>query len=123
MSKKQPWITNEILSRMNERSKLKQQSNKRDEYKELCREIQRQCRQAKEQYYNKICEELEDLDKKHNPKLYARIKDLQIRKPRAKAGLKNLEGKMLMTTQEIVDRWEEYVRNYTLKIDKVNNNQ
>ena len=106
MSKKQPWITNEILSRMNERNKLKQQSNKRDEYKELCREIQRQCRQAKEHYYNKICEELEDLDKKHNPKLYARVKDLQIRKPRAKAGLKNLEGKMLMTTQEIVDRWE-----------------
>ena len=65
-----------ILSRMNERSKLKEQSNKKDEYKELCREIQLMYRQAKEHYYNKICEELEDLDKKYNPKLYARIKDL-----------------------------------------------
>ena len=95
---------------MSERSKLKQQSNKRNEYKDLCREIQRQCRQAKEHYYNNLCEELEDLDKKHNPKLYARIKGLQIKKPHAKAGLKNQEGKMLMTTQDMLDRWEEYVR-------------
>ena len=34
-AKKQPWITTAILSRMSQRSKLKQQSNKRDEYKEL----------------------------------------------------------------------------------------
>ena len=41
--KKQPWITNEILSMMNERSKLKQQRSKRDEYRYICRDIQREC--------------------------------------------------------------------------------
>ena len=70
-TKMQSWLTSAILGRMSERSKLKQQSNMRDEYKELCREIKRQCRQAKEHYYNNLCEELEDLDKKHNAKLYA----------------------------------------------------
>ena len=32
---KQPWITIEILEKMNERSKLKQQSHRRDEYKNV----------------------------------------------------------------------------------------
>ena len=43
-------------------------------------------------------------------KLYARIKGLQIKKPHAKAGLRNQEGKILMTTQDMLDRWKEYVR-------------
>ena len=85
--KKQPWITTEILNRMNERSTLKQQNNKRDQYKKLCREIKRQCRLAKEKHCNKICKKLEDLDRKHSPKLYVRSGDLQLKKLYARARL------------------------------------
>lgn len=94
---------------MNERSKLKQQINNREEYKKLCREIQRQYRLAKENYYNRICKEFEDLDGKHDPKLYTRLKDLQLRKSYARAGLQSKEGKMLLTTQEVLDSWDEHV--------------
>ena len=48
--KKQPWITIKILEKMNEGSKLKQHSHRRDEYKNMCKEIQRECRQDKENY-------------------------------------------------------------------------
>ena len=104
--KNQPWITIEILSRMNERSKTettKQQNNKREEYKKVCRDIQRQCRLAQENYYNQIRKELEDLDRKQNPKLFTRIKYLQPKKPYARAGLQSKEGKALFTTQEVLD--------------------
>ena len=48
--KNQPWITIKILEKMNERSKLKQHSHRRDEYKNTYKEIQRECRQDKENY-------------------------------------------------------------------------
>ena len=95
---------------MKERSKPKQQSNERDEYEKLCWEMQCQCTLSKEKDYNKICEELEDIERKHNPKLYTGIKNLQLRKPYAKAGFKNKVDKILLTTQEMLDGWEEYVR-------------
>ena len=105
--KKQPWITIEMWSRMNEKSKLKTTNQQRGEYKESCREVQRQFRLPKETYYDRICKELEDQDRKHNPKLYTRTKDLQLRKPCDRTGLKSKEGKMLLTIQKVLYRWEE----------------
>ena len=75
----------------------------------MFREIQRQCRLAKENHYNQICNELEDLDRKHNPKLFNRIRNLQPKKPYSRVGLQYKEDKMLLATQEVLDRWAEYV--------------
>ena len=94
---------------MNEQSKIKNKSSK-DEYKKICRAIQKECRKAKEVYYNNICNELEDLDRKNNPKLFSVIKnELRQQKAQVRAGLKGSKGDLLMETADILTRWEEYV--------------
>ena len=45
------------------------------------------CRKAKSQYYNKICNEIESVDKSHNPKLYEKVKQLKPKKLRPEQGL------------------------------------
>ena len=108
--KKQPWITIEILDLMNEMSKRKQKDNKKEEYKRMCGEIQRKCRSTKTTYYNEICAELQELDKRqHNPRLFKRTKDLQQRKSYTKTKLKDKNGKTLLTIDEVLERWQEYV--------------
>ncbi|KAG1683135.1 hypothetical protein GQR58_010144 [Nymphon striatum] len=108
--KKQPWITVEILNLMIERRKLKNPKNSKNNirYKQMCRNIQKSCREAKETYYRDKCEELEELDAKHSPKLYVKIKELQQKKPRIKLGLRNKEGVVLQEDDDIKKRWHEY---------------
>ncbi|KAG1668804.1 Craniofacial development protein 2 [Nymphon striatum] len=110
--KKQPWITVEILNLMIERRKLKNPKNSKNNirYKQMCRNIQKSCREAKETYYRDKCEELEELDAKHSPKLYVKIKELQQKKPRIKLGLRNKEGVVLQEDDDIKKRWHEYVK-------------
>ena len=81
MLKETETITIKTLDKMNERIKLNQRSNIRDVYNKLFREVQRQYRLTKENHYNTMCEEMEELDRKLSPKLYARTKDLQQKKP------------------------------------------
>ena len=102
-------MTVEILDLMQERSKLKNQPHKMQEYKQLCRDIQRNCRNARGRYLDEKCKELEELDAKHNPKLYSKIKELKQQKPHAKMGPKNKEGKMLQSDNDVLKRWQEYV--------------
>ena len=61
---KQKWMAVEILKKM----EATMSSNNKQ--KEPTREIQRDCRKAKEKYYKRKCEELEELDKLHSPNLY-----------------------------------------------------
>ena len=107
--KKQAWITIEILDKMKKRSHIKNQRNKREKYLELCRDIQKSCRKAKERYYENKCMELEELDAKHRPELYDKIKEIKPIKHKAKLGLKSKDGKMLQNNQDIILRWQEYV--------------
>jgi len=39
------------------------------------REIKKECRKAKEEYYKKKCKELEDLDAIHSPHVYKKIRN------------------------------------------------
>ena len=51
--KRQAWMTMDILDKVNEGSKLKNKDSK-EEYRKLCREIQKECRKAKEDHYKKF---------------------------------------------------------------------
>lgn len=110
---KQPWITVDILNQMTERGKLKNSNNQsptRQLYKQMCRKIQKSCREAKEKYYKDKCEEIEELNAKHSQKLHTKIKELQQKKPRVKLGLKNKDGTVLQHEEDIKKRWHEYVK-------------
>ena len=54
-TKKQDWMTDDILVLMERRRVLKRRST---EYNDLNKEIRRECHQAKESFYEKQCEEL-----------------------------------------------------------------
>ena len=77
-NKKQEWMTTEILDKRRERKQLKIKLDKKSQkkYREMHRQVQKMCRKAKDHYYNDKCAELEDPDRKHNPKLYTKIKQL-----------------------------------------------
>ena len=69
---RQQWMTEEILEKMEQRKVQKYKDIAR--YKLLDREIRQECKQAKEDHYNHLCEEIEELDKHHNPIMYSKVK-------------------------------------------------
>ena len=41
------------------------------------KEVKVMCRKAKEDFYNQKCEELEELDRIHSPRLYTKVRDMK----------------------------------------------
>jgi len=72
---KQTWMTDDILSKMDERKAHKHVD--RDKYNHLNKKIINDCRKAKEIWFNKQCEEIEKLEKHHNSEeMSAKVKEL-----------------------------------------------
>ena len=105
-SKKQSWITEEILDKMEERRMWKRNEEK---CRSLSKTVKKMCRKAKNDYYNKICNEIESLDRTHNPKMYQEVKQLRPRKLQSVEGVKNKNGKVLFEEKDILERWVEYI--------------
>ena len=74
---RQPWMTQDILSLMDERRKWKINTVK---YRELDKEIKKKCRKRKEEWILKKCGEIEDLEKTHSPRVYEKIRKLGSKK-------------------------------------------
>ncbi|KAG1661666.1 putative uncharacterized transposon-derived protein F52C9.6 [Nymphon striatum] len=106
--KKQVWMTKEILEKMKKR-KDSRNKGKQTEVNKWNKEIKKDCRKAKEDYYSEKCQELERLDAMHSPNLYKKIKEFKPKKMRIKIGIRNKEGKLLNEEAEINKRWEEYI--------------
>ena len=66
------------------------------------------CRKAKEDFYNQKCEELEELDRIHSPRLYT-SQNLKQRKSRTNQGIKDANGNLLFIDVDILERWKEYI--------------
>ena len=72
---KQTWMTDDILSKMDERKAHKHVD--RDKYNQLNKEIINDCRKEKQIWFNKQCEEIVELEKHHNSKeMHAKVKEL-----------------------------------------------
>ena len=103
---KQQWMTEEILEKMEQRKEQKDKDIAR--YKLLDREIRQECKQAKEEHYNHLCAEIEELDKHHNPIMYSKVKSMEY-KTKIKLGVQNKDGELLTEPEQILDRWFEYI--------------
>ena len=103
---KQQWMTEEILEKMEQRKVQKDKDIAR--YKLLDREIRQECKQSKEDHYNHLCEEIEELDKHHNPIMYSKVKSME-HKTKVKLGVQNKEGELLTEPELILNRWFEYI--------------
>jgi len=109
--KKQSWMTTEIMQKMEERRQYKSDTSPegQERYKELKHTVQRLCRQAENNYYNKKCKEIEFLEATHNPLLYKKIKELNPKRSKGTQGIKDKDGHLLHEPEVILQRWAEYV--------------
>ncbi|KAJ2952534.1 hypothetical protein O0L34_g6852 [Tuta absoluta] len=107
--KKKDWVSHEILDLMTKRREMKGQDSKK--YKELHKEIHHKCITAKDNWVCDICSEMETLEKKHDYfNLYKKIKMfLGNKKSITPHTLIDNNGRIMMTTQEKLKLWEEYI--------------
>ena len=81
--RKQDWMTDDIVDLMDDHRKVKIQDP--NEYKRLDRDIRMRCKNRKEEWYGNLCNEIEDLERKHNSRLlHKKVKDLVDRRKGAR---------------------------------------
>lgn len=105
------WMTCDILNLMGKRKSCKKNKSIKD-YKEINNKIKRECMIAKDNWYNKECEEIESLEQTNQSReLHKRIKELTgCRKNNHRTGcIKSRDGNILFDQEEIQKRWVEYI--------------
>ena len=105
--KRQKWMT-EILLTMKDRQKLSDRQG--SGYRELDKQIKKKCREAKENWLNDQCAEVEE-QFGNNHKVYKRINEISGRKSGCIGSgcIKAKEGIMLIEKDAILNRRTEYV--------------
>ena len=100
--KRQKWMTEEILLMMEDR----QGSG----YRELDKQIKKKCREAKENWLNDQCAEVEE-QFGNNHRVYKRINEISGRKSGCTGSgcIKAKDGTMHVEKDAILNRWTEYV--------------
>ena len=107
-SARQCWMTEEILDLMDERRACKGRDDHR--YRELDAQIIRSCNEAKEEWINRECEELEQLRKRNPQKMHEKIRKMRgKRKNKTGSSIMKADGTVAMDMNEILERWREYI--------------
>ncbi|KAG1651907.1 Craniofacial development protein 2 [Nymphon striatum] len=107
---KQPWMTEEILQLMEDRK----HSKNSPKYHVLDKEIDRRCRKAKEHWLNSKCDKIEQLELENRTRdMHQEVKSLtnDKKKNNRSGSIKSKDGRMLFDTDDITERWTEYVQN------------
>jgi hypothetical protein len=111
---KKPWVTELMLQKMGERRKWKSKRTEEGQvkYRQLNNELRRETEKARAEWWERECEEMEDLDKNgRSDVVYAKVKKL--RSKSGKAGrsttIKDRDGKLLTEPDKISERWKEYI--------------
>jgi hypothetical protein len=109
---KKPWVTEEMLKKMDERRKWKHQSTEiaKKEYKRLNNELRRATDKARESWWDEQCSELEELQRQGKyDKLYSKISKLQKKNGKSSNVIKDRNGILLTNEDEVRNRWKEYI--------------
>ena len=79
------WMTEDKLEMMMKRREKKGTA----EYKKIDKMIKKRCKERKEEWYNSLCKEVEDLEKSHKVKeMHKKVKEITDRK----RGIKTSSG-------------------------------
>jgi hypothetical protein len=110
---KKPWISDDTLKLAEKKRKLKQtkdESNqKAQEYKDICKQVKKSARQDKEHWIGQQCEDIEKGLKIGNSRQAYRLIKMLGRKfvPRINV-IRDQDGKILQSQEEITERWTRY---------------
>ena len=106
--KSKAWMTDEIMEKMEARKKAKNTLA----YEPLNKEIKKLCKNAKEEWFNTKCEEIEShINVNGTKKMHNCIKELtgSTRNNSTMGCIKDKDGNMLFENGKVLDRWAEYV--------------
>ena len=101
-------MTDEILEKMEVRKKAKNTP----EYERLNKEIKKMCKQEKEKWCNKMCDEIEAKQNLNGTKkFHDNIKEFVGKKTSNSAGgcIKSKDGEMIFEREKVLNRWSEYI--------------
>ena len=111
-NKKQPWMTDEILTICDERRRLKpyrKTQEKKVEYRAINRQVKQVIKSAKEAWIEDQCNTINDCLVKNNSKqAYDLVKKLTGEDKGRAIMIQDSGGKDLVEEQEIIGRWTEY---------------
>ena len=107
------WISEETLKLADEKRKLRLNKNISDEharlYKDLCRKVKKSVRQDKENWIQNQCEEVDKgLQIGNTRQAYSLIKVLKNKFVSRLNVIRNAEGIVLQSKDEIKQRWTQY---------------
>ncbi|CAF4403007.1 unnamed protein product [Didymodactylos carnosus] len=120
---KKPWITDEMIGKMEERRKWKgiNTEDGRKMYRKLNNELRRITDKASEDWWKRECNELELLNKQGKADLvYSMVKKLTGSK-KAQSNIhtiKNKDGTLLTDPKLMRQRWKEYIEELYAKDDQ-----
>ena len=99
-----------MLDKMEEKRKNKERNPQK--YEELDLEIRQECNLAKEIWINEQCDEVEDMERNHRiESMHKKIKEVIGRKRETRGNvIRNKEGVLVMEIEDVLKRWEEYVK-------------
>ena len=110
IAKKQRWMTDDILDKM-DLIRMAKQSDPQG-YEELTCKITKMCRDAKEDWMTQQCQEDEELDRQNKVKeMHNRVKELTTLKSKKwnSGCIESKDGRMLFEQKDIADRWIDYI--------------
>ena len=111
---KKPWITQDMLEKMDERRRWKNVNTPegRFNYNKMNNELRRVTDKAREDWWDSECKELEEAEKKGRSDLvYAKVKQLTWKNTctSKNCSIKGQQGQLLTELDDIRQRWKEYV--------------
>ena len=106
---KRPWMTDDILLLMEERRGYKERDE--EKYREINRRIKRECLNAKTAWMNNACEEIEDLGRRDQTRMYSKVKEIAGRKRCYKPNIAIMKSDATLAVEEdeVKARWDEYI--------------
>ena len=109
--KKKKWIADDINEMCDKRRELKNKKHDaqgRSQYRDINNKIRKAIKQAKENWIEDQCEEIDINLTKNTKRAYQIVKDLTTTKKGRASTIQDKSGKTLTEDQEILTRWTEY---------------
>lgn len=107
--KKNDWMTDEILDLFERRRESK---NNPERYKEIDRTVNRKIKEAKEKWLREKCQEIEELERKHDSfNMHKKVKEFTYTYRKRQVGkLVDENNKLIVDKEEQIEMWEAYIK-------------
>ena len=112
---KKPWVTKEMIEKMQERKKFKRINTDegRKKYRTLNDELRKETEKAREKWLREECDEIEDLDRRgRSDMVYKRVKCITwdgSNKQKISQEIEDKNGQVIKEINKIVERRYEYL--------------